>query len=709
MRRRRFGGRWGTYMFKAFGLKLEGKIIASATLAVVLCAAAITGVTVYLSRQAAEDSAIALVDEVAQNQGGRIRLELAEAIERARAIANLVQSEMKAGDPRRAVVNHMIRHIAEQNPGYAGTWLDMAPNAFDGRDADFSIRDERAVEILGLPNTGRMSLLWLPDDKGVIHADDGEGLPFEQVAEKEYYKSAATARKEVVTEPYLDDMTKLLMASAVVPVMADGRVVGVAGLDFALSSLTQMVNSQHPLGTGYLAVISSGGLYAAHPDNARRTKAPDDLPDEARKAIAQGKGFEGHAVLNARDYYLHVQPLRFGKSDASWSLLVAVPTETVMAEASRLSTVSLLVGLVGIVLVSLVAWAVGRGIARPVKGMTSAMAVLAGGDLSVGIPAMEQDDEVGEMARAVDVFKRNMLRARELDAQQRREWAEREARAERLAALQLEFESRGGSLIESLAGAAAELETTARNLTAIAEQTTRQSVSVAACAEQSTTNVQTVAAATEELTASIGEIRQQVAESARIAEVAVADANRTDATVEALAVSADRIGDVVNLIQDIASQTNLLALNATIEAARAGEAGKGFSVVANEVKHLANQTARATEEIVGQIDEIRGIAGQSVESIQAIGHTIEHLSEIAAVIASAVVQQGGATSEIAANIHQAASGTRETADRMAEIQQGAGHAGSAAGDVLSAAARVARQSEELNRQMRAFLDGVKAA
>ncbi len=688
-------------------LKLEGKIIACAGLAVVLCATAITGVTLWLSRDTAERSAIAMVNEIAENQGGRIRLGLTTAVERARAIANLVQSEMAENSPRRSVINRMIHQIARQNPDYAGTWLDMAPNAFDGRDADFTTRD--GDDILGLPENGRMSLLWLPDGKGGIKPDDSDGIPFDQVVEKEYYKAAAATRKDVVTEPYRDDLTKLLMTSAAVPVLHDGKVVGVAGIDFSLAGLTEMVNSQHPFGDGFLAILSGQGTYVAHPDVAKLSQAPDDLPEAARTAAQRGESFEGRVRLNGVVHYLHLSPMRFGNAEGAWSLVVAVPMTSIMAEAQRLSLVTVLIGLLGAVLAGIGAWVVGRGIARPVKGMTASMAQLAGGKLEIAIPAMNQHDEVGEMARAVDVFKQNMIRAKALDEAQKREWAEREARAQRLEVLHQGFEQRGAVLIESLTQATGQLQSTAQSLNDIADETTQQSISVSASAEQSTRNVETMAAATEELTASISELGRQVAQASGSSESALAEMSRTEDMIRGLADSSAKIGSVVQLINAIAHQTNLLALNATIEAARAGEAGKGFAVVAGEVKNLANQTARATEEISTQIGAVQSSTHDAVNAIAQVSGRIDEIHHIATGIAEAMDEQMAATREIARNAQEAATGTRDISASISRVTTGAEETVAASTQVLSSAQSLEAEAQDMRGVVETFLRDVRAA
>ena len=365
---------------------------------------------------------------------------------------------------------------------------------------------------------------------------------------------------------------------------------------------------------------------------------------------------------------------------------------------------------VGLLLAVMFAWLIARGITRPVSAITRAMSELSTGRWDTAIPGVDRRDELGVMAGAVAVFKKNgeetqRLRHAQADHEQRVN-TERRASMQALAA---EFEAKVGQLIAQVSASAIELQATAGSMSETAGQTTQRAATVAAAAEQAGANVQTVAGAAEELSSSISEIARQVAQSTRIAGKAVEDTRRTDGVVRVLADGAQKIGEVVNLISTIANQTNLLALNATIEAARAGDAGKGFAVVASEVKALASQTARATENIGQQITQIQAATQEAVASIQAIGSTIAEVSAIAASIAAAVEQQGAATQEIARNVQQAASGTAEVTLNIVRVNEGATETGAAASQVLGAASELSRRAEQLSSETSHFIAGVKAA
>ena len=371
------------------------------------------------------------------------------------------------------------------------------------------------------------------------------------------------------------------------------------------------------------------------------------------------------------------------------------------AMLGALAGTALLAAAMGLVLV--------RAVSVPLGRMTSVMRRLAGRDMTVQIDGVDRGDEIGAMASAVQVFKDGMIAADRLEAEQAAERGAKERRALRLAGLVGAFEAEVGGLAGMLSASSTELEATAQSMTATAGQTNSQAGTVASAAEEASAGVQTVAAAAEELAASVQEISRQVAQSARMSGKAVDDARRTDVTVRALAEGAQKIGQVVDLITSIAAQTNLLALNATIEAARAGDAGKGFAVVASEVKSLAQQTAKATEEIAGQVGQIQAATREAVDAIHGIATSIEEVSGIATAIAAAVEEQGAATAEIARNVAQTAASAQDVTSNIAGVSMAASSTGEAAHQVLDAAGELARQAERLTAQVDGFVASVRAA
>ncbi len=348
-------------------------------------------------------------------------------------------------------------------------------------------------------------------------------------------------------------------------------------------------------------------------------------------------------------------------------------------------------------------------VARPLARMTRAMDALAAGDLAVEVVGTGRRDEIGLLARALQVFKEDAARARHLSAAEASRAEASAARATTIDALARAFEDRVSHLTQGLSAAATDMEVTARAMAETAADGTGRTDAAGTVAQQTSDNVQTVAAASEEMTASILEILDQVTQSSTMAGRAVADAERTDATVRQLSAAAERIGEVVQMIATIAAQTNLLALNATIEAARAGEAGRGFAVVAAEVKELAGQTARATDEIGVQVSQIQAATQAAVTDIRRVGRGIGEISTRVGEVALAVEQQGSATREIAESVAQAAGGTAQVSATLAELREGSAQTGLGASRVLDAARTLAAYSERLTREVDGFLAEVKAA
>ncbi|GJD55074.1 methyl-accepting chemotaxis protein [Methylobacterium dankookense] len=391
---------------------------------------------------------------------------------------------------------------------------------------------------------------------------------------------------------------------------------------------------------------------------------------------------------------------RGAQSEADRTMISADAATTVTDLAMAIS----LIAAVGAMLFSLMR------VSQPITRMTATMSTLAAGDTTVTVPGAARRDEIGAMAAAVQVFKDNLIRTRQLEEETA--LARAGAEAQRKAAMREmadRFESAVGGIVGMVSASATELQATAQQMTSTAGQTASQSNSVAAAAEEAAQNVGTVAAAAEELSSSVQEIGRQVDGSASLAQSAVTEAGQTATLVQQLSEAVAKIGDVVTMISTIAGQTNLLALNATIEAARAGEAGRGFAVVASEVKELASQTARATDAISGQIARIQGSTGQAVQAIGNITTRIQEISGVATMIAAAVEEQGAATQEIVRNVAQASSGTSEVTSNIVGVARASEDTGAAATQVLASASELSRQSEHLSSEVARFLATVRAA
>ncbi len=382
--------------------------------------------------------------------------------------------------------------------------------------------------------------------------------------------------------------------------------------------------------------------------------------------------------------------------------------KAVMDNFTNTNTLLLIASAVAVAIGLGCALVISRGITKPVVTLTGVMKDLANENLSVDVPGKERGDELGEMASAVEVFKQNAIRTKELETEQieHQKRTELEKR-EMMGKMADDFNDHIGSIIDTVSSASEELSSSAKSMSDVSDQTERQVAEASAASAQTSGNVQTVATATEEMTSTIGEISVQVQQASQSAREAVSKVDATNQMMELLASNSNKIGEVVEMISQIAEQTNLLALNATIESARAGEAGKGFAVVAGEVKALAGQTAKATDEIAQQINEIQAATEKASVSMQDVSQVIQRLDEFTAAIASAMEQQNAATGEISNSIHQAAQGTEIVDNSIASVSRASQEAATASSHVMKAASELAKQSDFLKTEVQRFIDHVR--
>jgi methyl-accepting chemotaxis protein len=432
-------------------------------------------------------------------------------------------------------------------------------------------------------------------------------------------------------------------------------------------------------------------------------------PDELKSAL-DGATLQRDATIGGHGAALYVGQIKNYAGQPIAVIEVIKDTTEYEAAATRtqrdllLATVAILAG------AALLAFLLGRGMSRPMTAITNVMNRLSSGDTDVTIPGGDRKDELGTMAVAVDVFRRNMIEAGSLRAAQ--EAAKQQAEVEKKA-LQRQMADRFEADVKSVVGAVAkatkDMQRVAGEITSSVNGTSERATAAAAASEEASTSVNTVASASEELASSVAEIGRQVTHSSGVADAAVVKAGQTTEMVGSLAAAGEKIGDVLRLISAIASQTNLLALNATIEAARAGEAGRGFAVVASEVKELASQTAKATEEIAGQVAAIQSATGDCVTAIGGISDTIREISGIAATIAAAVEQQDSATREIARSVQQAAAGTSEVTINVTGASQAADQSRALADNVLVASGELSQHASALFESVDTFLAGLRDA
>jgi methyl-accepting chemotaxis protein len=699
-----------------------GKLSLNAKILMSIIAALVVGLAVttfFISDRSAR-----ITRGLSEENGKQIATTVASDVQRDINVAIRVTETMRdafiglygAGIKDRATYLAMLESAVKANPQYVAVWTAWEPNAFDGKDAEFANTDGKATfpGAKAHDATGRFVPYVFSTPEGF---DLSPLTDYDKPGAGDYYLLAQKSGKQQIIEPYpyqVGDKT-VIMTSLVTPIVIDGKVLGVVGLDLDLAAIQDRLAKIRPYETGQVSLISNAGNYAAFRDPKFVMKPIEEQNAnlaQAKESVAKGQ------TLQFTDFSKSLQvnilrafvPVEIGTTGTPWSVMVNLPEDKILAPVRDLTFFTLIAAAVLVLVLSgIVTWLIRSLVVRPVGGLTKAVETLADGNTAITVPATARGDELGVMARAVEFFRQKLIEIEELRAKAAA--AEQESiAARRTGMLELadSFEASVKGVVEAVSASAVELEASAKSMSSVAEEVTNQSIAVSAATTQASANVSTVAAASEEMSASISEISRQVAASSGAAHSAVGETDAAANTVQELARAAEEIGDIVRLISDIAGQTNLLALNATIEAARAGDAGKGFAVVASEVKSLANQTGRAAEDITTRIQRIQSVTGDAVKAMDGVRSTIGKVEQIATTIASAVEEQSAATREISGNAGQAAAGTDEVARNVERVKNAAGDAGSAAGQVLEASGELAQQADALRREVDSFIARVRA-
>ncbi|NMM46612.1 HAMP domain-containing protein [Rhodospirillaceae bacterium KN72] len=667
--------------------------------------AAAFAVATVLFSDLAKETQEGFVQSLSAQHANRVQKDIEAALYTARGMSYAEQSILTSGAPDRTAMARVVETTLAANPGYVGAGI--------GIDSDVAGNDTDHVGSPYNDDKGRLVPYFFHDDGAVaweslvMGGDSGSEL---------WYDLPKNTRREVVTDPYLYPVggVDVLMTTAAVP-FYDGKnaAVGVTTIDMALSDIQDRLSQIAVFDTGNVSLVTATGLWVSNPDSGLLAQpiADGELLNLVRRlepgtpvtaTIANPETGDAHFVA--------ITPVNFGASDTVWGVVVSAPVPEMLADANDLIALLIVIAVVAVIIVVAAIAVVGTSISNALRRLADSMRRLSQGDTDFESQGIDRKDEIGLMAGALEVFRENAIekqRLEEREAEQHRQ-AEEDRRA-LLSNLAQDFETRVKSVVGEINGAVSSVHRQTSDMAQVASDTRGQTENAATTIEEATAGVTAMSSASEELSSSIQEISARIQEAANIASEAVGEAQSTDKTVRSLSDNTARIGEVVKLITDIAEQTNLLALNATIEAARAGESGKGFAVVANEVKALANQTAKATEEIEASINAVQSETNLTVSAIGRIGTIIGRISEVSTGIASAIEEQGAATHQIADHIGRLSSSMHEINVTIRTVDKASEETENSAASVAQTIDDLEGQSRALSTQMDEFVSRIRSS